>query len=59
LALALDEAVRLTAAELREMGQRGRRLVEEKYGWPAIIQKHIELYQWIAGGQTKPDFIIE
>jgi len=58
LVLALDEAARLSSAELRAMGKRGRRLIEEKYGWQAIIQKHMELYQWIAYGQTRPNFIL-
>jgi glycosyltransferase involved in cell wall biosynthesis len=55
----LDEAVKLSSIELRSMGKRGRQLVEEKYGWHTVIQKHIELYQWIVGDQTKPEFILE
>lgn len=54
----LDEAVKLSSVELRAMGKRGRLLVEEKYGWRSIIQKHIELYRWIATDQTKPDFFL-
>lgn len=59
LVQALDEAFRLPLAELRAMGKRGRRLVEEEYGWHAIIQKHLKLYRWIAYRQSKPDFILE
>ena len=56
---ALDEAVRLSPMELRVMGKRGRQLVEERYRWPAIIQKHIQLYNWVLSGQDKPDFILD
>ncbi|MBI5430575.1 MAG: glycosyltransferase [Nitrosomonadales bacterium] len=59
LAQALDEAVGTPIAELRAMGKRGRLLVEERYGWQAIIQKHLELYRWVARGQTRPEFILE
>lgn len=58
LVQALDEAVKLPVVELQAMGKRGRQLVEEKYRWPAIIQKHIQLYQWVVTGQAKPDFIL-
>jgi len=56
---ALEEAVSMSPSKLRMMGLNGRRLVEEKYGWQAIIQKHIELYRWIALGQTRPSFILD
>jgi glycosyltransferase involved in cell wall biosynthesis len=56
---ALDEAVRLSSVELQAMGKRGRLLVQEKFGWHAIIQKHLELYRWITCGQNKPEFILE
>ena len=58
LVQALDDAVRLSSAELQAMGMRGRKLVEERYGWRALILKHIELYQWISQGGNKPDFVL-
>lgn len=59
LVRAIAKATNLSATELRAMGKRGRRLVEERYGWQSIIQKHIELYKWILDKDAKPDFIFE
>jgi glycosyltransferase involved in cell wall biosynthesis len=56
---ALTEAISMPLAKLSEMGDRGRKLIEERYMWPAIIQKHIELYKWICGGGQRPDFIFD
>lgn len=57
LETALSAALQLPRSALGEMGLRGRALVEERYAWPAIIQKHIALYEWLIGGGQRPDFI--
>lgn len=44
LAAALEKAIALTDEERREMGEHGRRLVEEKYTWDAVVKKMIEGY---------------
>ena len=52
---ALDEGMALTDAERAEMGRRGRRLVREHYGWPAIGDKMRAVYRWlVAGGEAPP-----
>ena len=56
---AMTEATNLSSHELQEMGLRGRKLVEVKYAWPSIIEKHIKLYRWICFGDEKPDFICQ
>lgn len=45
LAKALSEATALDSAARREMGARGRKLVEEKYTWDAAAKKMIEGYR--------------
>jgi len=45
LVKALDAAISLSDAERREMGERGRRLVEEKYTWDAVVKKVVEGYE--------------
>lgn len=59
LETALTEAIALPDSELSEMGLRGRALVEKRYTWPAIIRKHIALYEWLIGGGQRPDFIFD
>lgn len=43
--------------ELKEMGVRGRRLVEERFSVESIGVKLKELYNWILAGGAKPDFV--
>ena len=45
LASAIREMMSLTDAERRDMGERGRRLVEEKYTWDAVVKKVVEGYE--------------
>jgi glycosyltransferase involved in cell wall biosynthesis len=45
LAQALREAVSSPADRLCEMGLRGRKLVQDKYGWPAVASAMSDLYQ--------------
>lgn len=55
----LSEAISMPNSALAEMGVRGRALVEARYTWPAIIRKHIALYEWLVGGGQRPDFIFD
>lgn len=44
--------------QLEQMGQRGKKLIEEKYLWGAAAQKSIALYEWILTDINKPDFVL-
>jgi glycosyltransferase involved in cell wall biosynthesis len=57
LASALREATALSDAERREMGLRGRRLVEEKYAWPGIAKQMVAVYEWVLGGGPPPECV--
>lgn len=56
---ALKLAFAASPEKLRQMGSRGRALVEKKYQWPAIGRKTIGLYNWILEGGDRPDFVLE
>lgn len=59
LAEALAEAFALPDSALADMGARGRKLVESRYTWPAIIRDHKRLYEWVLGTGPRPDFIVD
>lgn len=44
----------MDAATLRTMGDRGRELVSEKFGWNGIARQFSELYQWLCGAAPRP-----
>jgi poly(glycerol-phosphate) alpha-glucosyltransferase len=44
----------LPEAERQAMGDRGRRLVEERFDWSAISAQMSDVYAWILGRQKKP-----
>jgi glycosyltransferase involved in cell wall biosynthesis len=54
---ALNQALSKSNADLREMGCRGRALVQQKYEWSIIANKTIRLYDWLIKGGTHPDFV--
>jgi glycosyltransferase involved in cell wall biosynthesis len=58
LAEALNTAMRLSDAERRAMGFRGRELVEENYTWPAAAKKMVSVYQWMLGLDVRPRSIV-
>jgi glycosyltransferase involved in cell wall biosynthesis len=55
---AMLKILEISPSELREMGQKGRSLVENKYLWDKTTVRTIELYHWILHGGCKPDFIL-
>ncbi len=42
---ALAELVTLPAEKLREMGAEGRKLVDERFAWPALVPRYVDLYR--------------
>jgi glycosyltransferase involved in cell wall biosynthesis len=55
LAFALVDATRRSREELAVMGERGRAVVVEKFGWSRIGGEFINCYQWVLGEGVKPD----
>lgn len=55
---ALRDAAGKSSDELLEMGTRGKALVMSKYTWSQISRMTIEMYNWLLGRRTTPDFVI-
>ena len=57
LVAALRDALSKAPAELAEMGERGRRLIEAHYSWGQIGRQMVETYEWMLGRGPKPAFV--
>lgn len=58
LAEALREACALSDGERKELGNRGRKLVEEEYSPRRLGERMPALYRWLAGDSPPPPFVI-
>ncbi len=54
---ALEKALALPQSALQQMGQNGRKLVEEKYSIEAVAEQMLALYKWILKEGEKPGFV--
>ena len=50
LSVALGEMMSLSDDERRQMGANGRRLVEEKYTWAAVVKEMVKGYESVVSG---------
>ena len=50
LSATLQNALSCNHNELQSMGERGRKLVEEKYTWGAVVKKMVEGYEGVVRG---------
>ncbi|WP_062297448.1 glycosyltransferase [Nostoc piscinale] len=57
LAIALTEAMKLSAVERQKMGDRGRNLVQTKYSWNSVAKQMADFYYWILGGGEPPNCV--
>lgn len=57
IAKVIEEVSLKSPQELFEMGSRGRELVLEKYEASKVAKQMIELYRWLLGEASKPDFV--
>jgi glycosyltransferase involved in cell wall biosynthesis len=59
IAETLKTAIALPAEEYRQMGERGRELIQNNYSIEIVASKMKQLYQWILEGGEKPEFVYE
>jgi glycosyltransferase involved in cell wall biosynthesis len=57
LTAALDDAMSQSRQTLREMGERGRQLVRERFTWERVAAAMIDLYGWTLGRRAEPAFV--
>jgi glycosyltransferase involved in cell wall biosynthesis len=55
----LQEAMLLSDEQRKEMGQRGRMLIESKYTWQQTTKQMLEVYRWVLDGGKRPICLIE
>lgn len=55
----IQDLLDLDQKTLHDMGQKGRKLVVEKYTLEAVSFQMKQMYNWIMGERDKPDFIYE
>lgn len=53
----IREILYMDDTEIREMGARGRQLMEEKYEQHKVAGMMRDLYHWLLKGNTKPEFV--
>lgn len=56
---ALQKALATPLETLRQMGLRGRQLIEDKYSWKGPGRQMADVYEWLLGRRTKPECVIE
>ncbi|MGK0386966.1 MAG: glycosyltransferase involved in cell wall biosynthesis [Patiriisocius sp.] len=57
LKAALQMMLSKSQEELTEMGDNGRKLIEDKYSMVAVAQQMFELYEWLLTKKNKPKFV--
>ena len=55
----LIQALKTSPSERKVMGERGRRLMEERYSVEAVAKDMKSLYEWILTGKNIPSFVYE
>jgi len=51
---AVRQALHTSSEDLKTMGDRGRKLMEERYSVEAVARQMLSVYQWILGREAKP-----
>jgi glycosyltransferase involved in cell wall biosynthesis len=59
IAQIITEAIVLSEEEYRQMGERGRKLIQNNYSVEIVAEKMKRLYQWILEGGEKPEYVHE
>ena len=57
IAKVIDEIIKLSPTDLKTMGARGAKMINDNFAADTIAAKLISLYDWISGGGPQPDFV--
>jgi poly(glycerol-phosphate) alpha-glucosyltransferase len=58
VATGLHDLISLPESERRQMGARGRRLVETEYTWSRVAERMLEVYEWLLGRRSVPSCVV-
>jgi glycosyltransferase involved in cell wall biosynthesis len=59
LAAALDEAMSLNSARLKEMGQSGHSWMENEFSWQTVASSMLSVYRWLNGKEARPPCVVD
>jgi len=59
IAQVMQQVIEMPILELLAMGEKGQQLVQKKYSAPMVAKQMQQLYKWLLGECSKPDFIYE
>ena len=59
IAQVMRQVMEMSIPELLAMGERGQQLVQKKYTAPMIAMQMQQLYEWLLGERSKPDFVYD
>jgi len=58
VAAALRRLFAMSNAERRAMGERGQRLVADRFTWPSVAEQMLAVYRWVLGQGPMPDSVV-
>ncbi len=53
----LNELTNVSASKLKQMGENGRALVEQRYSWDRIAHEMFAVYRWVLGMGPRPNCV--
>ena len=57
IAKGINTLLEMNQSELKSMRTAARALVEKNYSWKVAARQFLDVYEWLAGGGTRPDSV--
>jgi glycosyltransferase involved in cell wall biosynthesis len=54
----MAELIQMSEADRNQMGDRGLRLVRQKFAWPTFASQMLAVYEWLLGGGPTPPTVV-
>ena len=58
IAQGLAKLFEMSPSSRRQMGERGRKLVTERFSWPNVAASLSQVYQWMLGAGSQPECVV-